>query len=60
MDILIIAILVIILGSAAYYIYREKRSGKKCVGCPYSGCCNHSKASSACSCMDNGSQKTQT
>ena len=59
MDILIIAILVIILGSAAYYIYREKKRGKKCVGCPYSGCCNHSKTSSACSsCMNNGSQET--
>jgi len=60
MDILIISILVIILGSAAYYIYREKKRGKKCVGCPYSnGCCNQSKTSSACnSCMNNGSQET--
>ena len=37
-DIIIVAILVIILGLAALYIIKAKKSGKKCIGCPDSGC----------------------
>jgi hypothetical protein len=39
-DILIIAALVLILGAAAVYIYKSKRKGRKCIGCPDSGCCS--------------------
>ncbi|MBE6950444.1 MAG: FeoB-associated Cys-rich membrane protein [Ruminococcaceae bacterium] len=39
MDILIIAILAAILGGAGYAIHRSKKAGKKCIGCPDSGCC---------------------
>lgn len=28
------------VGIAAGYIYKEKKRGKKCVGCPYSGSCS--------------------
>lgn len=39
-DIIIIAVLVIILGLAAFYIYKSKKNGNKCIGCPYgSSCC---------------------
>ncbi|WP_155828078.1 FeoB-associated Cys-rich membrane protein [Butyrivibrio sp. VCB2006] len=46
----IIAALVIILlfGWACFYIYKEKKSGRKCIGCPSAGACQ--KASSACHC----------
>lgn len=39
-NIIIIAILVIILGSAAFYVYKAKKSGQKCIGCPNSCSCN--------------------
>ena len=37
-DAIIILILALILGGAAWYIYRSKKSGKKCIGCPEGGC----------------------
>ncbi len=38
-DFIIVAILAVILGLAVYAIYKSKKSGKKCIGCPYSGNC---------------------
>lgn len=38
-DIIIIAIVVIIVGLAGLYIYRAKKKGKKCIGCPYACSC---------------------
>ena len=38
-DLLIIAIVALILGLAGRYIYKSKKAGKTCVGCPYSGKC---------------------
>ena len=38
MDLLIIAILAAVLGGAGYYVYRSKKSGRKCIGCPEDGC----------------------
>ena len=34
MDILLIVILAVIVGAAGWYVYKAKKSGKKCVGCP--------------------------
>ena len=49
-DIIIIAILAIILILAGYYIYKSKKNGNKCIGCPYgSSCCKKSKEG-CCSC----------
>ena len=39
-DFLIIAIVALIVGLAGFYIYKEKKAGKTCVGCPYSGKCS--------------------
>ena len=46
-DIIIIALLAIIIGAAARYVYKEKKSGAKCIGCPAGknacggcSCCN--------------------
>lgn len=39
-DVIIIAAVVLIAFGAGYYIYREKKKGKKCIGCPYSTSCN--------------------
>lgn len=49
-DYLIIAILVVIIGGAAFYIYKAKKSGKKCIGCPDSGSCQGSCSGSCQGC----------
>ena len=36
-DIILIVILLAIIGLAAFYVYKAKKSGKKCIGCPYAG-----------------------
>ena len=38
-DIIVGLILLLILGGAAFYVYRAKKSGQKCIGCPNSGSC---------------------
>ncbi|MBE5853558.1 MAG: FeoB-associated Cys-rich membrane protein [Lachnospiraceae bacterium] len=38
-NIIIIAILIVIVGSVSFYIYKEKKSGKTCIGCPYADTC---------------------
>ncbi len=37
-NVIIIAIVVIIVALAAFYVYKAKKSGKKCIGCPDGGC----------------------
>ena len=39
-DILIIAVIVVILGSAIFFLHRAKKKGIKCVGCPDSSTCS--------------------
>ena len=36
-DFIIIAVIAVILGAAFWYVYKSKKSGRKCVGCP-DGC----------------------
>ena len=36
-DYIIIAVIGLILGLAGAYVYKAKKSGKKCIGCPDSG-----------------------
>jgi hypothetical protein len=38
-DYILIALIAAILCGAAYAIYRSKKSGKKCIGCPDSDGC---------------------
>lgn len=39
-DILIVALIVLILGGAIWFLHRAKKKGVKCVGCPDGGKCN--------------------
>ena len=39
-DYIIIAIVVLILGLAVWFIRKSRKSGKKCIGCPDSGSCS--------------------
>lgn len=38
-NLILVLVLACILGLAAMYLYRAKKSGKKCVGCPYADAC---------------------
>ena len=49
-DIVIIAVIAAILGLAALYVYKAKKSGAKCIGCPMSKQC------SSCGCGCGGSK----
>ena len=49
-DIIIVAVLALILGLAARYVYKAKKSGKKCIGCPNGGSCSGHCGSCSCSC----------
>lgn len=48
-DIIIAVILVVIIAAASLYIYKAKKSGKKCVGCPDGGSCSSGSCGS-CNC----------
>ena len=48
-DIVIGLLIALIVGGAAYYIYRSKKSGKKCIGCPDSATCGkYNESVSSC------------
>lgn len=51
-DFIIIAVLVVIIGLAAWYVYKAKKSGKKCVGCPDGCSCNAKECGCSCGCND--------
>ena len=51
-NIILIVIIVLVLSSASFYIYKSKKSGKKCIGCPDSGSCNRNCAGCGCGCGD--------
>ena len=38
-DLILILVIAFIIGGASYYVYRAKKSGKKCIGCPYCSKC---------------------
>lgn len=39
-NIIVIAIVVLVVGLAAWYIHKEKKQGVKCIGCPDSKTCS--------------------
>ena len=52
-DYIVIAIILAIVAAAAFYVYKAKKGGKKCIGCP-DGCsgCNAKKGGTHCSCSE--------
>ena len=49
-DYIIIAVIAVVIGFAAWYVYKSKKSGKKCIGCP-AGCSCPSKGNDGgCGC----------
>lgn len=55
----LIAILVLIIGGAGLYIYRSKKRGAKCIGCPNGSTCsgNCSGCSGSCNCAKKTEKK---
>lgn len=56
-DWIVIAVIVLILGSVIGYIIRAKKNGAKCIGCPASKTCgkseNNSDSKCCCGCKEN-------
>ena len=50
-NVILVVVIALVLGFAAWYIYKAKKSGKKCIGCPDSGSC-----SGSCGCCHCGEQ----
>ena len=53
-NIIAVAVILIIVGCAVFYLVRAKRRGQKCVGCPYAKQCG-----GACSCKTEGNDKSE-
>ena len=53
-DFLVIAVVAVIVGLGIWYLYRAKKKGVKCIGCPDGAKCsgNCSGCSGNCSCGD--------
>ncbi|MBE6593570.1 MAG: FeoB-associated Cys-rich membrane protein [Ruminococcaceae bacterium] len=51
-DIIAIAVILLVIGAATFYIIKAKKSGKRCIGCPDSSSCSGSCGScgSCCNC----------
>ena len=47
-DYIIIAVIALILGLAAGYVYKAKKSGKKCIGCPDNCACSGGNCATGC------------
>ena len=50
--IIVVVVIVAILGLAGGYIYKTRKSGRKCIGCPNSGNCSDC-CSDKCGCHSN-------
>ncbi len=48
-NVIIILVIALIVGLAGFYIYKSKKKGQKCIGCPYSKECK------TCECRGKGS-----
>jgi FtsZ-interacting cell division protein ZipA len=51
-NIIIVVILAAIVGGILWYLWREKKRGRKCIGCPYSKECASKKRNHGNSCKD--------
>ena len=65
-EIIAIVIIALVIGGAAFYIIKSKKSGRKCIGCPDGASCqahNGDKkcggCSGNCSCCGQDALKTQ-
>lgn len=50
-NLILLALLGVILGGAAGYIYKAKKRGIKCIGCPDGKTCSGNCGGCSCSCQ---------
>ena len=48
-NLIAVAVIAVIVGAAAGYVYKEKKRGAKCIGCSAAGACAHANAG-GCTC----------
>ena len=41
-NVVIAIVVVLIIGAAAWYVYRQKKNGAVCIGCPHAKSCDGS------------------
>ena len=41
-NLIVAGILVCLVGAAIFYLWKAKKNGRKCIGCPAAGGCPHS------------------
>ncbi len=61
-DIIIIAVIAVIIGLSAFYVYKAKKSGKKCIGCPDGCSCgskNNASYCGSCGCCSGAAEKAE-
>ena len=51
-DLIISIILFLIIGSAARYVYKQKKMGVKCIGCEFSKSCSSGTSCPSCSTLN--------
>ena len=49
-DWIALLVLALIVGGATAYVIKEKKKGRKCIGCPYSSTCQAARGKSTCGC----------
>ena len=47
-DLILNAVIVVIAAAAGWFIYKSRKSGKKCIGCPDSCACSNGNCSGGC------------
>ena len=52
-NLILILVISLILGLAIGYIWKAKKRGVKCIGCPDSGACSGKCSSCSCGCANN-------
>lgn len=48
-DYIVLAILIVVIAAIIIYLYRAKKNGQACIGCPASKQCAENKKTSCCS-----------
>ena len=49
-DLVLVLVLLVIIGLAGRYVYKARKNGQKCIGCPAGCCCSKKMDGSPCSC----------
>jgi hypothetical protein len=56
-DLLVMGIILLIVGAAAAYIWKAKKRGVKCIGCPSAGKCSGQEGHTKCNCERHSAEK---